>query len=189
MAYTSTPQSLRMKFSSLLTATETITFTDIEGVPRTTINWADAKVLPDLKLNVAATPSASNPVEVASTAVWANTKTATGTSDTIDLTALPRGAEIGALDLTGKKLQGFIFISDFANTADIVISTGAVNGYDIMNSATGEIALSPGGVAAVFFPENTTKVTGMPDVGAADAEIDLASSMTAFTYQVVLFAG
>lgn len=189
MAFTSAVTSAKLNLATALTALERITFTDVESVPQTTVNWAAGTVLPNLNLQLAAgTPSASNPVEVASTAVWGDLRTAGGTTDSLDLTALPRSTELGVLDLDGLKLQAVMFASAFANTGDITITPDAVTGYPLFSGATDSFDLSPGGIAILFRPENTTAGTGWPDVSATVKDIDL-SGPSGFIYQVVLYAG
>jgi hypothetical protein len=190
MAFTSTIQAADITLASLLTLKEKITFDDVEGTPETSINWHSGLALPNLSLQTAAAAaSASNPVETAATAVWGDLITASGTTHTLDLSALARGTELGVLDLTGLKVQAFLLAAPFANTDDVALVTGAVNGYNLQNDAAFKIVVAPAGVELCVFPENTANSTGMPAVGASDLALDFSSAMSNFQIYVVIIAG
>lgn len=189
MAFTATVQTASIRLSSVLALQEKITFDDIEGDPSTTVNWMSNAVLNDLDLKTAVTATAANPNQTATTQIWGSLITASGTSHTLDLSALPRDACLSALDLTGLKIQGYLMQAPWANTADVTVVTGATNGYDLMDQALFKLGITPGGVELCWFPENTDKTVGMPDVAVADAELDFASTMSNFQIFVALFAG
>ena len=189
MAFVSTITEAALRLNSLISIKEKITFSDLESTPTSTINWTSAFTTGDLDLKTAVTPSASNPVEVAVSAPWGDLITASGTSHTLDLTALTRSTELGDLDMTGLKLQGFLLSVPYTNTDPVIVVPGATNGYNIQNDGSTSIGVAPGGVELCFYPENTSNSTGMPAVSPTVKTIDFSSAMTNFQILVILFAG
>lgn len=84
---------------------------------------------------------------------------------TVDLTALT-GADGAAINGTGLKLQVLRVKNLGAN--DLVVSTGASNGYNF----GGPVTIKPGGTLLLYQPE------GLPDVAAGAKNIDLAGNTT-----------
>lgn len=89
---------------------------------------------------------------------------------TLDLQALPQGNIIPDIDLTGQKIQILQFTSPETNLADITISPGAVNGYELGGAAM-SVTLAPGDTILFLFNDNA------PDVANLDSEIDFAGSL------------
>ena len=192
MAFSTSITNANVSLANLLTVIETITFSDLPGTPTIKQNWGDTLSTELINLDfktAATTPSATNPVEVAITKQWADTITGTAGAHTIDLSALPRSTELGDLDLTGLKPQVLAFTCPFSNTHDVVIVPGATNGHNLLDDASSRVVVAPGGSWIHIHPENTTASTGMPDVGVADAEWDLSSTMTAFVINALILAG
>lgn len=191
MAFTSTVSTASIRLANVLALQERVTFDDIEGDPSTTVNWMSNAVLNDLDLKTGAgsgSGTVTNPQETSVTQVWGQLITASGTSHTLDLSALPRDACLSALDLTGLKVQGFLLQAPFANTDPVIMVPGAANGYNIQNNASASIQVAPGGVEVSFYPEASTG-DAMPDVAVADAEIDFSSAMTNFQIFIAIWAG
>lgn len=194
MATTSAISSATLGFKNILALVENLTYDDLPGTPTLSIDWAKALTgLTNFNVDMktaAATPSATDPMEVACTKVWGESITASGTTDTLDLTALPSADLPAALDLTGLKVQGFILACPYSNTEDVALVVGAVNGYNLMNDASSKIVCPRGGIITIFFPESTTATAqGMPDVGASAKTLDLSSTMSNFVYSAIVIAG
>lgn len=120
-------------------------------------------------LNASSTPPGSQ--------VFSDRRTLTAGADTLDLTALTNS--IGAaLDLTGLKVQLLLIKGATTNTGDIVVATGASNGYP---GITGTV---PDGGYMLLFGND-----GYADVAAADAEIDISSTDLDAIYDVIIVAG
>ena len=126
-------------------------------------------------LNASSTPAV--------TAAWSDTVALSGGSATIDLSSLSLGATLTALDLTGLKVQGFVFQSKAANTDTVTIVDGASNGYNLFGDSSGQVTLSPGGAVSFYAPED------LPDVGSGAKTIDLSSSDLDAQVDVILIAG
>ncbi len=89
---------------------------------------------------------------------------------TLDLQALPQGNIEPPIDLLGLKIQILQFTSPETNLADITISPGASDGYELGGSGM-SVTLGPGDTILFLFNDNA------PDVAAADSEIDFAGSL------------
>ncbi len=89
---------------------------------------------------------------------------------TLDLTALVPGNITPDTDFTGLKIQLLQFTSPENNLADITITPGASDGYDL-GGAGMSVTLSPGDTIIFALNDNA------PDVGPTDKEIDFAGSL------------
>lgn len=89
---------------------------------------------------------------------------------TLDLQALVPGNLTPDTDFTGLKVQILQFTSPETNLADITITPGAVDGYDIGGAAF-SVTLSPGDSVILALNDNA------PDVANSDSEIDFAGSL------------
>jgi hypothetical protein len=101
-------------------------------------------------------------------------KTLAAGAGTIDLTSLPDVNNIAAaVDFTGLKLQSMIIQTPSANTAAIVLSKAASNGYGLdSGGATWTLPVPPGSKLLITFNDN------LPDVGGSAKNITLAGSGT-----------
>lgn len=142
------------------------------GTPRVTHQIASPAAAGTL--NATSTPVAS---QVASDA-----GALTAGAATIDLTAAP-SRDGGTVDLTGLKVQAVKIACPATNTAAVVVAVGASNGYHLFGDGDGQIAIPAGGQVLFIAPE------GLPDVGAAACEIDLASADADAAYSIILVAG
>lgn len=116
------------------------------------------------------------------TKAWKDQGALTAGAATINLTALARN-NLPTIDLTGLKVQFIHVINASTNSAALVIVDGATNGYNILGSATGAISIPVGGQFLFFGNE------GLDAVAAGDATIDLSSSDTDATYDIMILAG
>ena len=191
MAYTTQITAARLKFAAMAQALQKLTFDDVTSDPTSDVNWIATASLVDVDLGIAAaTPSALTPNEVATTELWGELVTASGTTHALDLVALPRSTELGDLNLDTLKVQGFILSCPFTNTDDVSLAPGATLGYNLMNDAATKVVCAPGGVVVSYFPENTANATGMPDVTSGVAQsLDLASTMSNFQFFMAIYAG
>ena len=89
---------------------------------------------------------------------------------TVDLQAAP-GSVGQTHDLTGLKLVAWHIIARAANTGNVTVKFGAVNGYDLYG-ATNERDLTPGEDDSGLVRAANTK----PAVAAADSEIDFSGT-------------
>ncbi len=89
---------------------------------------------------------------------------------TLDLQALPQGNIIPDIDLTGLKIQILQFTSPETNLADITITPGASDPYELSGAAM-SVTLSPGDTHIWLLNDNA------PDVANNDAELDFAGTL------------
>lgn len=109
-------------------------------------------------LNSASTPPVDD--------IVADTLAMTSGAVTLDLTAIAYNG--GTVDLSGKKPQVILFRNDNSNS--ITIAEGASNGYQLMG---GENIVVPAGSLFLMLWNET-----LPDVAAADAELDITGTGT-----------
>ncbi len=88
----------------------------------------------------------------------------------IDLQALPQGNIIPDIDLTGLKIQILQFTSPETNLADITLTPGAVDPYNLGGAAM-SITLSPGDTHLFLLNDSA------PDVANLDSQLDFAGSL------------
>jgi hypothetical protein len=91
---------------------------------------------------------------------------------TVNLTAVaglavPPGGR--TLDMTGKKLVGFLLRAPTANTSVVNVAPGAANPYPLLGAGN-DIDLPPGSVLGFSFVD---KATSLPAVGATVKNIDI----------------
>lgn len=103
-------------------------------------------------------------------------------TQTIDLTALTNLAG-AALDFTGLKVQLVMVKAASSNTAAVVFTDHAINGYNIFGAADGSVTIHPGGF--VLYGGNDQ----LDDVAAADKQIVATSGDADAVAQIVLVAG
>ncbi len=84
---------------------------------------------------------------------------------TLDLTAIAYNG--GTVDLTGLKIQMLQITNDNSNS--ITIAEGAANGYQLMGGAS--IVLPAGSTFQHYWNDT------LPDVAAADAELDITGTL------------
>ena len=89
---------------------------------------------------------------------------------TLDLQALPQGNIIPDIDLTGLKIQILQFTSPETNLADITLTPGAVDPYNLGGAAM-SITLSPGDTHLFLLNDSA------PDVANLDSQLDFAGSL------------
>ena len=115
---------------------------------------------------------------VPATKVWSDDRTLSAGADALDLTSLARGGDLAAVDATGLKLQGVKVACPATNTADVLLTTGAANGYTV-----GTVRVTPGGHHLAWFAD------GLADVAADAKTIDVTSGDDDAAYKVLLVFG
>jgi hypothetical protein len=116
--------------------------------------------------------------DVPVTTAWSDDRTLTAGADALNLTSLARAGDLAAVDATGLKLQGLKVACPATNTGDVVLTTGATNGYTI-----GTIRVTPGGHQLAWFAD------GLADVASGARTIDVTSSDADAAYKVLAVFG
>ena len=148
---------------------------------------------PDLALDLVADPSLTHRISglsgtlnatstVPATKAWSDSVGLVAGTATIDMTALARGLLSNAT-LTGLKVQLAIFRSRATNTAGIVITDGAVNGYLLFGDVSGQVTLLPGAIHYQYQPDV------LADVDATHKTIDVTSGDVDAIFDAILVAG
>lgn len=81
---------------------------------------------------------------------WSDTVNMTDGTETLDLSALTKGGLSTAVNLNGLDIQLFKVIAAKTNTANLTITDGAANGYNIFGDASGQVTLPPGGAIMIY---------------------------------------
>lgn len=105
-------------------------------------------------------------------------RTMAGTSETLDLTALPNGE-----DWTGLKVQFIHIKAKSNNTAGILFKVGGSNPYNILGHADGEVTLYAGDELLLKFKDH------LPDISGTAKAISVSSGSSGQAYSINLVAG
>lgn len=161
-------------YGLLISATETVTLAyEMAGNPVLSVPHSTP-----MTTTAVLTSGSTPPV----TKIWSDEAALTAGAATIDLTALPTPHDDNVTFST-LKVQLVYFKNKSTNTDTLTIVDGATNGYNIFGDASGQVTLGIGD--EILMKCNDT----LQDVGASDLAIDLSSSDTDATYQVILAAG
>lgn len=137
----------------------------------------------DHTLQIAGSSGSLSPTStVPATKAWKDQGALTAGAATIDLTALARD-NLPTIDMTGLKVQLVHIVNASTNSAALTVVDGASNGYNLFGDASGQVTIPVGGQLLWFGNEN------LDAVATADAEIDLSSSDTDATYDILIVAG
>lgn len=116
------------------------------------------------------------------TKVWKDQGALVAGAATIDLTALARD-NLPNIDLTDLKVQIFA-IKNNSTTYGLTVDIGAANPYDLFGDANGQVTIGKDSGFVLFYsPE------GLENVDATHCEIDLSSTDTTCSYDVIIVAG
>jgi len=149
--------AVAVTYASNITVIETLADTYVKSTANTvTFNGMDTAVTLNSGSAVPATKHASQRVTMSSGAA------------TIDLRALT-GANGGAVDGNGLKVQLAKFRNLAANANAITIGEGASSGYELMGNAW-TVTLQPGQEITVYGKEQA------PDIGSSAKNIDIAGT-------------
>lgn len=118
------------------------------------------------------------------TKVWSDTRSLTAGADSLDLTALTRGSA-PTVDMTGLKLQLWLFAAAAGNTLPATITQGSSNPYLLLGGTVGgQTADAHPGGAIFYFGKDQ-----LENVSATVKNIRVTSSDTDATYSIILVAG
>lgn len=138
----------------------------------------------DHTLQIAGSSGSLSPTTtVPCTKAWKDQGALTAGAATIDLTNLARD-NLPAVDMSGLKIQLVHIINASTNTATLTVTDGATNGYLLFGDASGQVTIPVGGQILWFGNEALADVTN-----ASNDTIDLSSSDTDATYDILIVAG
>lgn len=119
---------------------------------------------------------------VPATKVWSDTRTLSGGTETLDLTALAR-SPAATVDMTGLKVQLVLIKADAANTQVLTVAGAAATPYELFGDASGQASIPAGGAVLVYGKD------GLADVSATVKSVTVSSAMAAAIYSIIIVAG
>ncbi len=116
------------------------------------------------------------------TKAWSDTRTLSGGTETLDLTALTR-SPAATVDCTGLKIQFVLIKADAANTQVLTVAGAAATPYEFYGDASGQISIPAGGVNYLYGKD------ALADVSATVKSVTISSTHLTASYSIIIVAG
>lgn len=119
---------------------------------------------------------------VPATKVWSDTRTLSGGTETLDLTALTR-SPAATVDMTGLKVQLVLIKADATNTQVLTIAGAAATPYELFGDSSGQTSIPAGGATLIYGKD------GLADVSATVKSVTISSTHLTASYSIIIVAG